>query len=97
MTLLDQMAEAGKRPKDLTPDELMALPTGPFIEVREPVTVEDRARGVRGAFKVKTLAPKVLASWSLPDDIMFFRDIEGSAWSFGQWADGRWFKQGMSI
>lgn len=83
-----------RRPKDMTEAELEALPIGPFIQHERPLTKEDWDKGMRGRTVVTVEYPQMkISAWVSGDDIMLWRDAEGQAWMFGQWADGTWFKE----
>lgn len=90
------MADTAKRPKDMTPDEIGALPVGPYIEIREPITAADIAEGRGGRYKVRFERREVRVSGYMGDDIAFWYDDSG-VYTFGQFDDGSWFKQPMSI
>lgn len=82
-----------RRPKDMTEDELNALPKGPNIEEIVPYTREDIEAGARGRYRVKITARPVRASYYQPGDWIGWRDAAGNTWTFGQFEDGSWFKQ----
>lgn len=65
-----QGSAATKRPKDMTSDELEALPDGP------------------GAVRV---------DHSKDDDLGFHLGKNGQGYTFGQWADGRWYKEPFAL
>jgi hypothetical protein len=81
------------RPKDMTDEELAALPVGPSVRRERPITPEDVARGMHGRCVVWYEVPAMMAEAIQPDDIFAWADSEGRRWDFGRWADGRWFKQ----
>lgn len=82
-----------KRPRDMTTEELDALPVGPFIRCQRPVTAVDRAKGIHGRVIEWEEVRLVRCGHVEGSDIMLWRDASGQAWTFGQWADGEWFKQ----
>lgn len=88
------IAEAAeRRPCDMTDEELEALPVGPFIRRQRPVTRDDHARGIHGrVFEWAECPPLRVTAWTTKD-IFAWRDGNGELWDFGQWSDGRWFKQ----
>ena len=82
-----------KRPKDMTQDELEALPSGPYARVFTPYTAEDYEKGAVGRGREKYELRPIRMSAYEGDDIIGFRDKSGRAWSFGQFADGTWYKE----
>lgn len=81
-----------KRPRDMTPAELEALPTGPFKTEFIPHTEADIQRGAVGRGRSKTIYAKIKAPVYEADDLTCWVDRYGTVWHFGQWADGTWFK-----
>jgi hypothetical protein len=82
-----------KRPKDMTQAEREALPVGPFAVHSRLVTAEDRRRGIMGRTIETPVARAVMVSRYEGDDILCFWDRQDRMWTFGQFADGAWFKQ----
>lgn len=81
-----------KRPKDMTPAELRALPIGPWEERFEPWTEADIRTGKIGRGRMVRTCRKVRVHHYLPDDILA-APIDGRLWTFGQFDDGQWFRQ----
>ena len=73
-----------KRPKDMTTEELEALPTIGFGRVTRMVD------GRRVEFPVM---PDIVASAVLVDDLLVKALPDGEMYTFGQYSDGRWFKR----
>lgn len=81
------------RPKDMTAEQLEALPVGPFIRHSRPILPAERGRYPHGRTVEWFEAPPMLCGPLGEDDIFAWQDSDGRVWDFGQWADGRWFKQ----
>jgi len=82
------MIEA-KRPKDMTPEELAALPVGPMVEERRPA---DPSKGEVGRFVVKLVMRQQAATHYRGDDLLACV-VDGATYSLGQFADGTWFRR----
>lgn len=80
-----------RRPKDMTAEELAALPE---IEDETLVllTQEDIERGMRGRYKRVIIKRLTEAHAYDPDDIIVWQDKEGIVWSFER-HDGIWHKR----
>lgn len=92
-----------KRPKEMSVEEIRALPVGPHVRRVHEHTAEDMARGYvdvggkrrpcRGRRTEWLESRKVLVCCHEPDDLFVWQDPGSEdCWSFGQWAEGRWFK-----
>ncbi len=87
-----------RRPKDMSDLELSLLPVGPSQDEFVPYTAEEVASGaVAGRGRVRITMRPTMATYYMPDDWIGWRDKDGRAWSFGQFADGSWFKQPLPI
>lgn len=86
-----------RRPKDMSEDELIALPVGPYAEEFIPWTRADIERGAAGRGRVRIVMRPTMATAHYPDDWVGWRDRAGRAWTFGQFADGSWFKQPCAL
>lgn len=75
-----------KRPKDMSREELDALPAGP-MRCREEFDPET------GITRVIPIMEKGGVARIEKDDIAFYRDGSGSVWSFGQFPDGSWYRR----
>jgi hypothetical protein len=82
-----------KRPREMTEQELNALPIGPMEEEFTPHTADDLANGATGIGRVRVIMRETLPTFYEPDDWICWRDAAGRAWTFGQFKDGAWFKQ----
>ena len=82
-----------KRPRDMTQKELEALPMGPSSGRIELYTEEDYSRGAVGRGRIVPVLSPRPATVYYPDDIIGFVDRDGENWTFGQYADGAWFKR----
>lgn len=82
-----------KRPKDMTQAELDTLPVGAMRFVERPLTLEDYAKGLRG----KTVMTPIEEQWMVTrfsgDDILGYRSSDGQSYTFGQYADGSWYRE----
>ncbi|MDP3740377.1 MAG: hypothetical protein Q8R02_23525 [Hyphomonadaceae bacterium] len=88
----------GRRPKDMSDLELSLLPTGPYEEEFVPYTAEESTSGaVAGRGRIRIKMRPTMATYYMPDDWVGWRDANGQAWTFGQFADGSWFKQASPI
>jgi hypothetical protein len=81
-----------RRPKDMTPEELAALPTGPWIQMRRPMTERDFQLGLPGPDVPEVCCPPVAPPSHRESDLLTWEDPDGRLWSFGRWLDGQWFK-----
>ena len=81
-----------KRPRDMTRNELEALPEGPLARVFTPFTEEDYANGAVGKGRTHAYILPVIRHAYEPEDIVRFTDRSGAVWGFGQFEDGTWFK-----
>jgi hypothetical protein len=80
-----------KRPSEMTDAERDALPIGPDAYIDRPATPEEMAR--TGARLVREYQFRELKIEPVRrDDLAFWIDANREVWSFGQWADGQWYK-----
>lgn len=77
-----------KRPKDMTPDEIAALPVRPIVTYREEKHPE-----LNGVTVLYPVAAPMTLTFHHKDDIMFWMDAEGQAYTFGQDDNGSWHKR----
>jgi len=73
-----------KRPKDMTPEELDALPEIPLVEYYEHRVVTQKEADERGVPVGHTIRrPKVRKTYvqaTEPDDLAFWTDSDGNMW-----------------
>jgi hypothetical protein len=93
--------------KPKTRKEILALPIGPFVTHVYELTAEDYERGyaivdgkrkpaIGKCYVRSEMKPIIVFSYE-PDDAVFVRDDDGAAWSLGQWADGTYFRQYVTV
>lgn len=87
------------RPKDMTLEQLDALPEGP-VRFRTRLATEEEMKTrfyKRGDTVRIPIMERGMVSVQQPDDIAFAKLSDGIYSFFGQHADGSWYKQRMPL
>lgn len=86
-----------KRPKNMTSKELHGLPIGPVANIEREWTIQEMVAGLMKGGR-KYCEAIVLEQMATPienDDLLMWMDKDGRQYTFGQYKNGAWFKQGF--